>query len=251
MPAYRKQRINERLAQLPRATVEDMQDLQYDLVSIQARELLRVLLPPLPDGPLKERLAKWDCNYSPESKEATLFQRFYVNVLMEIFGQDGGIGWRRTLYLVSRVGFSIMIVTACDRLLKQTDSFWWRDRDKGALIRRAAEKTEREPDVPWRQINQFHFADRFFGAARMGRVLGFTTPVYAMPGCHATPFQGHVQQTAGREITFAPSYHFVTDLRTDEAWSNLPGGPSESRFSRFYMSDLALWFEGEYKRLTV
>jgi hypothetical protein len=31
----------------------------------------------------------------------------------------------------------------------------------------------------------------------------------------------------------------------------LPGGPSESRFSRFYKSDLALWFEGEYKRLTV
>ena len=52
-----------------------------------------------------------------------------------------------------------------------------------------------------------------------------------MPGCHATPFQGHLLRAATRETTFAPSYHFVTDLGTDEAWTNLPGGPSESRFS--------------------
>jgi penicillin amidase len=251
VPAYRKQRINERLAELRALTLEDMQELQYDLVSIQARELLRVLLPHLPDGPLRDRLANWDCRYSPESKEASLFQRLYVNVLMEIFGHDGGIGWRRTLYLVSRIGFSIMVVTACDRLLKQEQSFWWRERDKGELIRRAAERTAGEPDIAWSGINHFHFADRFFGTHRVGRLLGYATPQFPMPGCFATVFQGHVQQTAGREITFAPSYHFVADLRTDEAWSNLPGGPSESRFSRFYKSDLALWFEGEYKRLAV
>ncbi|MCA9267044.1 MAG: penicillin acylase family protein, partial [Planctomycetales bacterium] len=106
-----------------------------------------------------------------------------------------------------------------------------------------------EPETPWGQVNRFHFADRFFGTHRVGRMLGFATQHYAMPGCHATPFQGHVQQTAGREITFAPSYHFVTDMSAHEAWTNLPGGPSESRFSRYYKSDLPLWFDGEYKRL--
>ena len=49
---------------------------------------------------------------------------------------------------------------------------------------------------------------------RVGRVLGFHTGDMPMPGCHATPFQGHVLRTARREITFAPSYHFVTDLGT-------------------------------------
>ena len=58
-------------------------------------------------------------------------------------------------------------------------------------------------------------------------------------------------QTATRESTFAPSYHFVTDMGKDEAWTNLPGGPSESRFSKFYKNDLDLWFNGKYKRLSL
>ena len=71
----------------------------------------------------------------------------------------------------------------------------------------------------------------------------------AMPGCHATLFQGHLLTTARRESTFAPSYHFVTDLGHDEAWTNLPGGPSESRFSPYYRNDIPRWQNGEYKRL--
>ncbi|MCA9271290.1 MAG: penicillin acylase family protein, partial [Planctomycetales bacterium] len=135
VPAYRKQRIVERLIAMGQASLESMQQLQYDLVSVQARDLLAVFLPHLPAGTLKERLAGWDCRYAPDSKEASLFQRLYVNVLMEVFGHEQGIGWRRTLYLVSRVGFSIMVITAADRLLKKEKSYWWSDRDKGELIR--------------------------------------------------------------------------------------------------------------------
>jgi penicillin amidase len=39
----------------------------------------------------------------------------------------------------------------------------------------------------------------------------------ALPGCHATPFQGHLLRAARRETSFAPSYHFVAELGTDEA----------------------------------
>ena len=35
------------------ATIDDMQKLQYDVVSLQARDLLAVFLPCLPDGPIK------------------------------------------------------------------------------------------------------------------------------------------------------------------------------------------------------
>src|SRR5690606_25119782 len=83
VPNYRKRRIEERLASLDRATLEDMQALQYDVVSLQARDLLQVFLPHMDDGPLKERLAAWDCSYHPESLEATLFARLYRNVLLE------------------------------------------------------------------------------------------------------------------------------------------------------------------------
>ncbi len=64
-----------------------MQELQYDVVSTQARDLLTVFLPHLPQGPIKQRLADWDFSYAPGSLEATLFTKLYRNVLLEIFGE--------------------------------------------------------------------------------------------------------------------------------------------------------------------
>ncbi len=251
VPDYRKRRIDERLAQMPKATLEDMQKLQYDVVSLQARDLLAVFLPCMPDGPIKERLSKWDCSYSPDSYEATLFSRLYRNVLLEIFGHEEGIGWRRMTYLVSRVGYSTMVLTAIDRLLLEQDSIWWRGRDKAALVRRAAERLQGEKEEPWSVINGFHFANRYVEGRFVGRAFGFATRDMGLPGCHATPFQGHLLRAARREATFAPSYHLVADMGTDEAWTNLPGGPSESRVSGYYKNDIPRWRNGQYKRLAV
>jgi penicillin G amidase len=251
VPDYRKRRIVERLEELSAATVEDMQALQYDVVSLQARELLAVFLPCLPDGPIKERLAKWDCAYRPESTEATLFSHLYINVLLEIFGHEQGIGWRRMMYLCSRVGFSTMVLTAIDRLLLRDDSLWWQGRDKAALIRRAAERLGSEKSEPWSAINAFHFTNRYVDGRFVGRAFGFHTREMPLPGCHATVFQGHLLRAARRETSFAPSYHFVSDLGSDEAWTNLPGGPSESRVSGYYKNDIPRWRSGKYKSLAV
>jgi penicillin amidase len=247
---YRKRRIDECLARMPKATLKDMQVLQYDVISVQARDLLQVFLPHLPEGELRERLSNWDGNYTPQSREASLFSRLYRNVLLEIFGQpEGGIGWRRMLYLCSRAGFSLMVVTSIDRLLHKKESLWWKGRDKGELIRRAACKLTPEDDQPWAQVNSFRFTSRFFEGQFVGRALGFETGELPMPGCHATPFQGHLLRVATREATFAPSYHFTTDLGKDEAWTNLPGGPSEGRFSGWYKNEIPRWCAGIYKRL--
>lgn len=249
LPDYRKRRIDERLAELPKATMEDMKQLQYDLVSLQARDLLSVFLPHMEDGKLKERLAAWDCQYTTESEEPSLFQRLYINVIMEVCGQEHILGWRRALYICTRAGYSTMVLAAIDRLLMTDESLIWDDVDKGELIRKAASRLDGFKPVAWRKINNFQFVNRFFGSRRVGRILGFDSKRIPMAGCHATPFQGHVFQTATREQTFAPSYHFVADLGTRKAWTNLPGGPCESRFSKFYSSDVARWVAGQYKEL--
>ena len=251
VPEYRKRRIEERLREMSQPTLEDMQQLQYDVVSLQARDLLAVFLPCLPEGSIKERLTQWDCSYTPDSYEATLFSRFYRNVLLEIFGHEENIGWRRMMYLCSRMGFSTMVLTAIDKLLLKDDSLWWRGRDKAELIRRAAEKLVEEKEQPWSVINGFHFTNRFVESRFVGRAFGFHTGEMALPGCYATPFQGHLLRAARREASFAPSYHFVADLGTDEAWTNLPGGPSESRVSGYYKNDIPRWRTGNYKRLAV
>ncbi len=249
LPDYRKQRIVERLHQLPQATVEDMQTLQYDVTSLQARRLLPVFLPHIPAGPFRDALVAWDLRYDPDSTAATMFQHLYRHVALEIFGHEEGIGWRRMFFLCTRMGYSSMILCAIDNLLCQPESLWWKQRDKGQLIRTAAEQAAAEPTKPWGEVNSFHFANRFFENSRVGRLLGFHTDRQPLPGCQATPFQGHLLATATRESSFAPSYHFVTDLATDAAWTNLPGGASESRFSKWYRNDIHRWTTGAYRQL--
>jgi penicillin amidase len=251
VPDYRKRRIDERLSQLPQATIADMQAIQYDVVSLQARELLEVFMPHMRESEFKRKLAEWDCSYHPDLVEPTMFLNLYRNVLLEVFGHETNIGWRRMVYLTSRVGYSTMVLTAIDNLLKQERSLWWEGRNKGELIHRAAERAATEAALPWSVTNGFHFVNRFFANWLVGRALGMHTGAMAMPGCHASPFQGHLLKTSTRETTFAPSYHFVTDLSTDAAWTNLPGGPSESALSSFYKNDIPRWRNGVYKRLSV
>jgi penicillin amidase len=249
LPDYRKRRIDEVLARLTAARPKDMQALQYDVYSTHARDILPAFLVHIPDGDLKDRLTGWDLRYTPHSREATLFQSLYRHVVLEIFGHEEGIGWRRMFFLSTRMGYSTMVLTCVDRILRKDRSSWWQVRDKGEMIRRAAARAASEPQSPWSKINSFHFVNRFFENSRAGRMLGFRTARMPLAGCHATPFQGHLLMTATRESTFAPSYHFVTDLGTDEAWTNLPGGPSESRFSKWYKTDIPRWAAGEYKVL--
>ena len=67
--------------------------LQYDLVSLQARELLEVFLPHMSDGELKQRFESWDCRYDNDSHEASLFQRLYAEIIMQVYGQEEIMGW--------------------------------------------------------------------------------------------------------------------------------------------------------------
>ena len=106
-----------------------------------------------------------------------------------------------------------------------------------------------EKDQPWSVTNAFHFTNRFVEARLWAARLACTP---AKCPCPATMprLSGTLVAGARRETTFAPSYHFVTDLGTDEAWTNLPGGPSESRVSGFYKNDIRRWRLGEYKQLS-
>jgi penicillin amidase len=249
LPDYRKRRIVERLHSLTDATLQDMQHLQYDVKSLQARDLLKVFLPHCTTPELKTLLEEWDLRYHADSQAAAAFARLYQQVLLEVFGQEEGIGWRRMLYLCTRMGYSSMVLTAIDRLLQQEESLWWAGRDKGQLIAKAAQEVAALPATTWGEINSFHFANRFFEQSRVGRLFGFHSERRPLAGCQATPFQGHLLATARRESSFAPSYHLVTDLGTDEAWTNLPGGASESRFSRWYRNDVLAWEQGVYRLL--
>lgn len=86
---------------------------------------------------------------------------------------------------------------------------------------------------------------------KLPKFLGFDRGPITIIGGLATPHQGQVFESAGRQTTFAPSFRMVIDLSTDEINTNMAGGPSDRRFSKWYCSDLENWISGKYKTIAV
>ena len=105
VPDYRKRRIVERLAAMSQATIDDMQKLQYDVVSMQARDLL---------ADLSAALARWADQAAAiglglrlrrrECRGDTVRAACIATFCWRLFGHEQGIGWRRMLYLCSAQG---------------------------------------------------------------------------------------------------------------------------------------------------
>ena len=123
LPEYRKRRIVERLEQLPHATVTEMQQLQYDVVSTQARDLLKVFLPAARGRSDENTVGQLGLQLSS--------RQFGSDAVCEAVSQRAiGDFWRRRrtakvaasaggecCILSSRFGFSMMVLTSIDRLL--------------------------------------------------------------------------------------------------------------------------------------
>jgi len=84
---------------------------------------------------------------------------------------------------------------------------------------------------------------------QLPRFLGFDRGPVVLPGSRATVQQGQIYRSAGRTTTFAPSLRFATDMGIDELHSNISGGPSDRRFSRWYASEMKRWIDNDYKTL--
>jgi len=250
-PDYRWKRIHDQLSACEMWDVAACWKLQHDVGSVQGQELLRALLADVPPGPVRETLAAWDFHYRPASLGAGVFARFYHFLLREIFGRPvaaGGLGDRRLRYLMTQRGFGLTMTRALDRALLDAKSPFWADRDRSQVLLSVLDRLSAERSKTWGQLNRLRFTNAFWDGP-FRKVLGMQHGPVPIPGCQATPFQGQLTK-AGRTVSsFAPSYHFVADLSEPSAWTNLPGGPSEQWFSRWYKNDLRRWIRGEPKIL--
>jgi penicillin amidase len=84
---------------------------------------------------------------------------------------------------------------------------------------------------------------------RLPRWLGFDHGPVALRGGRATIHQGQIYRAGGRQTSFAPSYRLVTDLAETAAHTSLGGGPSDRRFSGWYVSEVSDWLAGRFKTL--
>jgi len=249
MGSYRSDRIGKLLFENNEITSEDMYKLHYDVYSIQAQLFMKILNPLLPDTGPGKILKNWNFEYSADSKGAFLFDRFYKALYREVFGKNG-FGTKAVKHIDKHTGMFNDFYLNFDRILLSENSVWFGNNTREDLYFKAAEKAlEVEPEKlgDTRKVIMKNIV--FDG--KLPKFLGFDRGPITIIGSLATPHQGQVFESAGRQTTFAPGFRMVIDLATDEMNTNMAGGPSDRRFSKWYCSDLENWISGKYKTIAV
>ncbi|MFZ5519065.1 MAG: penicillin acylase family protein [Candidatus Zhuqueibacterota bacterium] len=247
MAAYRFQRIMDRLQHSDSVDRQYIQRMQYDVYSKQAERLIMLFIPLLPDHLNADILQNWNMSYVTDSKSATIFESLYLNCLKIVFGAHG-IGADAMEHLLTRTSLFTDFYGNFDDVLMDEQSAWFEGLNRDAVIQEAIAAGLDIKPLPYGKTHSFDMMNIFLGGKLPG-FLGFDIKNKPMIGCRATISQGQIWNNAGRINTFAPSFRMIVDFAEDGLWTNLPGGPSGSRISRWYTSDLDNWEKGIYKYL--
>lgn len=245
-PYERGNRINDQLASMDSITVEDMSALQQDVHSIHAQRLLPILLKHLPLDSLSQSqlhavadLQNWDYNKSPDSKSATLFDRWWETLYEAIWSDEydhapGPVSWPSRDVVV-------------DMLRKNPEALWIdnvnTDQQESLtdLITQSFEKvlpdSAQIEELPtWAEEKQFRIP-------HLARILGLYSSNHAVGGDAET-----VNAIRG---THGPSWRMVVSLEdTVKGYGVYPGGPSGNPGSPLYNETVKEWVNGTLVPLT-
>jgi len=248
MAPYRADRIAKLLKKKKKLTVEDMKRIHFDLYSLQAERFMRVLRPLLPDTDNGRILREWECFYTPDSRGATLFESVYLAILKTVFG-DNGMGREVVEWVMNETGLFNDYYGNFDEILMDSRSAWFEGRPRDVLFKQAIEEgLSAEPEAygKTRMVTLSHL----LVGGKLPPFLGFDYGPIRLPGGRATVPQGQIFKSAGRVTTFSPSYRMIADLAEQSLHTNIAGGSSDRRFSRWYMKDMENWLKGVYKVLS-
>lgn len=249
MGDYRAKRIEDLLAAGTKHTVKDMEKFQFDVHSKQAELFLDILLPLLDNSPEATLLKEWDFGYGLESKGAPLFELFYQALRVEVFGKQG-FSDEVIHHLINKTGIFIDFYQNFDRAMLNADSPWYHQQSQQDAFKKAFNKARKlYQGNTWGEQNKLVFTNMLF-QGKLPAFLGFDTRPIPLLGGRATPHQGQIYESVGRQTSFAPSIRLVADMGDDILHTCLAGGPSDKRTSKWYKSDLKNWILGNYKQVT-
>ena len=245
MGAYRAHRIEERLEAAKTVDIDLCKDIQNDVFSTQAEEICEFIRTHVPAD--KDPLKNWDYRYDEGSTAATLFEAIYQELRRAVFGASG-LGYNALEELLSETGIFTDFYDHFDRVLFDPDSAWWDGLDPEQVVMHAISNANSAAKRTWGSQNSVTMRHILFGQV-MPKFLGFDRGPIPLKGGRATPNQGQIYTSGGRQTCFAPSVRIVTDLSCQDVYTALAGGSTDRRFSTHYVSDLKRWLAGEYKRL--
>jgi len=246
MGSYRADRIAQLLAARDDWTAAETQRMQMDVYSLQAACFMEVLRPLLPEQAEASVLRDWDCRYDLDSLGADLFERFYRELVVEVFSPPCGAEVVR--FLTRETGILIDFYRNFDEVLLDAHGVWFGAEGRDAVFRRVAARVLENLPSPWGSRRFLWMRHVLFGG-KLPLWLGFDHGPIPLRGGRATVHQGQTYRSGGRDTSFAPSYRLVTDLGEPAAHTTLAGGPSDRRFSRWYTTGIADWAAGRFKVL--
>lgn len=247
MASYRADRIAKLLNKKGTLSIETMKEIQFDLYSNQAEIFMKLLRPLIPGTENGKILKEWDMRYTIDSKGAFFFDRFYNLLLKEIFHLNGYNTLGEFIFRETELMNDFYL--NFDNLLWQKTSTWFGGLKRDDVFRKVLDEALNAIPENYGKQHSISIKHMLFGG-KLPKFMGYDTDQLEMPGSKGTIFQGQIFKTSGRETSFLPSFRMITDMAGDIIFTNLPGGPSDRRFSKWYTTDLKNWQEGVYKKLT-
>lgn len=247
MGSYRADRIRELLGGNDHMDPEYVKLMHYDLYSKQAEILMPLFEPLLPDTEKGRALGEWDMRYEADSTGATLFEAVYTETIKVVFGKYG-LGEDLIDFLLAETGLFNGFYANFDNVILNEDSPWFSSVGRNTMLREAIDRGLRTEPCEYGDTRKFDFNNIFLGG-KLPSFLGFDIRGKTLPGSRATIPQGQMFKNAGRLTTFSPSFRMIVEMEKDEMQTNIAGGPSGRRFSRWYGTGIKEWEDGIYKKL--
>ncbi len=245
---YRYRRIESIIRGRKGLDVEVMKDIQYDLHSMQAQEIISSLKHLIPDCENGRRLKSWDFRYASDSEGAAVFENLYESLVKVIFG-TGGLGEDTVEYMLKETSLFSDYFAVFDSVLLAEKSFWFRRGNGEDLRKMAIDRALSMPVKKYGDTRKIVFRHLLFGG-KIPSFFGFDHGPVMLPGGRATILQGQIFRSMGRVTTFSPSARIVADMATGILHENMPGGTTDRRFSRLYRNSMDSWYRGDYRELS-
>jgi penicillin amidase len=249
-PADRAHRINERLAQMQRATPDSLRQLQNDNLGVNARQMLPWMLRTIqqPAAPAEavalQALGQWQYHYTADAVGATVFELWYNDLLKRLWEDDFGAATGLEMRYPSRARTNQL-------LLQESGVSPWIDD-------RTTPKKENVQDL---LAASLHFA-----VDSLTRKFGLLGPKWAWANQKSTDIN-HLANLAGfgrMDIDCAgspgsvnatgprngPSWRMVVALGPKvKAYGIFPGGQSGNPASAHYDDMIEAWRQGQLDEL--
>lgn len=260
-PPSRIERLHQTLSpDSARFTSEDFQNLQSDKYSFHAREILPYVLNAFRDSSLGlpaedlifEYLRNWNFVFSREDIATTIYQKFFLRLVHNIFADEMGEDLYHDWVLLTNV--PIRVTT---RLLKDSTSAWFDDIHTDSVetrddiirksLREAVSSLEGEFGVDtklwrWGDMHTVTLRHPFGLQKPLDKV--FNLGPYPYGGGATTLTSGEFDFNDPFAVTVGPSYRQIFDMGNGEIRSVIPTGESGQVFHGHYHDQTQLWLNG-------